>query len=87
MGYEYNHGSRIDSIPAGFLHVAQLVVKGEEVNMCDIVKTQLLENISRTKKSRSVVVKFESLLTHIFFYATKKFLGITFWNENECTMQ
>ena len=39
LGYKYNHGSRIDSIPVGFLHATYLVVRGEEVNMCDIVRT------------------------------------------------
>ena len=45
LGYKYNHGPIIDSIPTGFLHAGYLVVRGEEVNMCDIVKTQLLDNI------------------------------------------
>ena len=48
---KYNHGSRIDSIPIGFVHATYLDVRGEEVNMCDIVRTQLLDNISRIKKS------------------------------------
>ena len=77
----------MDSIPIGFLHAAYLAVKGEEVNMCDIIQTQLLDKISRIKKSRSAVFRFESLLTHIFFYATKKLPGITNWNESECAMQ
>ena len=87
LGYKYNHGSRIDSIPTGFLHATYLAVRGEGVNMCDIIRTQLLDNISRIKKSRSEIFRFESLLTHIFFYATKKFPGITNWNESECAMQ
>ena len=37
LGYKYNHGSRIDSIPIGFLHATYLAVRGEEVNMCDII--------------------------------------------------
>ena len=80
LGYKYNHGSRIDSIPIGFLHATYLVVRVEEANMCDIVK------ISRIKKSRSAIFRIESLLIHIFFYAIKKFPSITIWNENECTM-
>ena len=87
LGYKYIHGSRIDSISIGFLHASYLAVRGEEVNMCDIVRTQLLDNISRIKKSRNVVFRFESLITHIFFYAIKKFPAIIVWNENECTMQ
>ena len=33
LGYKYNHGSRIDSIPVGFLHATYLEVKGEDVNL------------------------------------------------------
>ena len=73
LGYKYNHVSRIDSIPIGFLHAIYLAIRSEEVNVCDIVRTQLLDNISQIKKSRSLVFIFESILTHIFFYAIKKF--------------
>ena len=83
LGYKYNHESRIDSIPIGFLHADFLVVRGEQVNMCGIVGTQLLDNLSRIKKSRSAIFRFESLLTNIFFYAMKKFPSITIWNENK----
>ena len=50
LGFKDNHGSRIESILVRFLHVAYLAVRGEEVNMCDIVRIQLLDNISRVKK-------------------------------------
>ena len=87
LGYKFNHGSRIDSVPVGFLHVAYLAVKDEEVNLCDISRTHLFDNISRIKKSRSTIFRFESLLTHIFFYKTKKFPRIINWDGSECTMQ
>ena len=45
-----------------------------------------MDNISRIKKSRSVVFRFKSLLTHIFFYSIKKFPSIKVWNENEYAM-
>lgn len=67
LGHKYNHGSKIDSIPTRLLHATCLAVRGEEVKMCDIIQTQLLDNISRIKKSRSATFRFESLLTHIFF--------------------
>ena len=37
LGYKFNHGSRIDSVPTRFFHVAYLVVKGKDVNLCDII--------------------------------------------------
>ena len=46
-----------------------------------------MDNISRIKKSRSAFFRFESLLTHIFFNATKNFINITNWDKSECVMQ
>ena len=37
LGYKFNHGSIIDSIPIGFIHIAYLAFNKEEVNLCDIV--------------------------------------------------
>ena len=39
LGYKFNHGSRIDIVPIGFLHAAYLAVKREDVNLCDIIWT------------------------------------------------
>ena len=87
LGYKLNHGSRVDSVLEGFIHTSYFVLRGKEVNLCDIVRTQLLDNISKIKKTKSMVFTLESLLMHIFFYATKIFLGISNWDGNECTMQ
>ena len=59
----------------------------EEVNLSDIVHTQLLDNISKMKASKRIVFKFRLLLTPIFFYMAKMFLSISHWEGNECTMQ
>ena len=41
LGYKFNHVSRIDSVRVRFLHATYLmVVKGEKVNLCDIIQTQ-----------------------------------------------
>ena len=38
LGYKFNHGSRIDSVLARFLHASYVMpVKGEKVNLCDII--------------------------------------------------
>lgn len=40
LGYKFNHGSRIDLVLVGFLHVAYVMaIKGEKVNLCDIICT------------------------------------------------
>ena len=88
LGYKFNHRSKIDLVPSRFLHVAYVIaMKGENINIYDIIWTQLLDNIVNLKKKKSTIFKFESLLTHIFFYVVKKFLGISSWDNGECTMQ
>ena len=76
LGYKFNNSSSVDSIPAGFIHTTYVAVHGEEVNLCEIVHTQLLENITKMKTTKRTVFRFGYLLMNIFFYAAKKFLGI-----------
>ena len=45
LGYKFNHGSRIDLVPARLLHATYMAIKGEEVNLCDIIRTNFLYNI------------------------------------------
>ena len=54
-----------------------MVVENKKLNMSKIVRLYLLDNIENIKRSKSTLFRFESLLTHLFFYATKKFLGMT----------
>ena len=38
LGYKFNHGSRIDSVPTRFLHATYVMaMKGEKVNLYDII--------------------------------------------------
>ena len=51
LGYKFNHGSRIDSVLARFLHAAYVMAtKGEKANLYDIIYTKLLDNIAKLKK-------------------------------------
>lgn len=50
-----------------------MTIERRKVNLCEIVKSQLLDNIVKLKKTKNEVFRFESLLTHLFFYETKKF--------------
>ena len=68
LGYKFNSSSRVESVPANFIHTAYVAVHGEEVNLCEIVRTQLLDNIAKVKASKRTIFKFGSLLTHIFLY-------------------
>ena len=87
FGYKFNSSSRVDSVLASFIHVAYVAVHGEEVNLCEIVRTHLLDNISKMKASKRTIFRFGSLLTHIFFYTVRRFPRVSHWDENECAMQ
>lgn len=88
LGYKLNHGSRINYVQSRFIHTTYvMVVKRRKVNLCDIVKVQLSDNIAKIKKTKSAVFICESLLTHLFFYTTKKFPGVVIWDSNECAMK
>lgn len=90
IGYKINHSSRLNSVPTRFLSVTYLMkTKKEKVNMYEIMRHQLLDNIEKLKKPRSVVLRFESLLIHLFFQVIRKFPSIPDgeWNNNnQCTM-
>lgn len=84
-----NYSSRVNSVPARFIRPTYLmIVKMEKVNMCEIVKQQLLDNIEKLKKTKNVVFVFDSLLTHLFFQLIISFLGMPDpeWDSNTCTM-
>ena len=56
LGYKFNHGSRVNSVPIGFLHAAYvMVVQGRKVNLCEIIRLQLLDNIAKLKKTKSTI--------------------------------
>ena len=40
LGYKFNHGSRVESVLARFIHVAYVMeIKGEKVSLYDIIQT------------------------------------------------
>ena len=39
------------------------------------------------KTTRRMIFRFGFLFMNIFFYATRKFLDISDWDTDECTMQ
>lgn len=74
LGYKFNHGSRVNSVPTRFLHGAYvMVLEGRKFNLCEIIKLQLLGDIAKLKKTKRIVFRFEFLLTHLFLYDTRIF--------------
>ena len=54
LGYKLNHGSRVNLVPIGFIHTTYvMVVERRKVNLCDIVRVHLLDNIVKIKKAKS----------------------------------
>ena len=44
-----------------------------EVNLCEIIRQQLVENLERTKKNKYETFRFGSLITYPFFHVMKRF--------------
>lgn len=87
LGYKLNHSSRVNLVLVGFMHVAYvMVIEIRKVNMCEIVRIYLLDNIAKIKKTKNVVFRFESLLTNILFCATNKFPKMKNWDNDDSTM-
>ena len=75
LWYKFNHRSRVNLVPTGFLHVAYVMaVQGRKLNLCEIIRLRLLDNIAKVKKTKSTVFRFESLLTHYFSMLQGNFL-------------
>ena len=39
LGYKFKSSSRVDSILVRFIHTTYVAINGEEVNLCEIVRT------------------------------------------------
>ena len=60
--YKMNYNSRLNFVHVGFIHVAYVMnVEKEKVNMCEIFKHQLIDNIDRIMKGKYTPFIFESI--------------------------
>lgn len=82
------HGSRVKFLVSRFLHTTYvMVIERRKVNLYDIFRVELFDNIAKIKKTKSALFRFESLLTHLLFYVTRKFLGVINCDISECAMK
>lgn len=83
--------SKEDELSAGFIYAAyKIVVDKEQVNLCEILIIQLIENLEKIKKIKNGVFRFESLFCHIFFYVLRRFpflSMIEIMDSNKCIME
>ena len=66
-----------------------MAIEKKKVNLCEIFKLRLLQNIEKINKSKSAIFRFVSLLIYLFYDATMQFLGMTryIWNRDECIIK
>lgn len=87
--YKMNYNSKVNLVPIGFIHVSYpITTKRQKVNMCEILKQKLSDNIEKLKKTKSTLFRLEGLLTHLFFKVIRKFPSMLdkIWDNNQCTM-
>ena len=74
-----------------FIYVAyKICIEKEQVNLIEILRMQLLENLENIKRTKNGVFRFKSLINHILFHLLKIFpylLVIEIMRSNRCTME
>lgn len=56
FGYKLNHSSRVNDVTVGFMPATYIMeFEKRMVNLCEIVRTQLLDNIAKFKKNKNAV--------------------------------
>lgn len=82
--------SREDDMATGMIHVAYLMcVDKIQVDMCEILRIQLFENLEKIKKTKNSQFRFSSLITYMFFDLIRRFpftIGDD-WNDGKTTME
>ena len=83
--------SKIDELSAGFIYAAyKMCVEKEKVNLSEILRMQLLENLEKIKRTKNGVLRFQSLINHIFFHVLKIFPYLSIidiMSSDRCTME
>lgn len=91
IAYSLCASSKIDELLAGYIYVAyKICVEKKQVNLSEILRMQLLENLEKIKRTKSVVFRFQSLINHILFHVLQIFpyLSVTeIKSSDRCTME
>lgn len=90
LAYQMNSSSREDEVSAGFINaVYKMCVDKVEVNLCEILKQQLFDNLERIKKNKYASFRFGSLITYLFFQILKRFSNMpqSKWKSDKCKME
>ena len=91
IAYSICESSKIDELSAKFIYVAyKICIEKEQVNLSEILRMQLLENIENIKRNKNGVFRFQSLIIHIFFHVLKIFPYLSIIEiirSDRCTME
>lgn len=83
--------SKTDELLADFIHAAyKICVEKEQVNLSEIMRIQLVENLEKIKKTKNSVFRFQSLINHVFFHVLKRFPFLSvakIMSTDKCTME
>lgn len=70
--------SKIAKLSAGFIYASyKICVEKEQVNISEILRVQLLENLEKIKRTKNYVFRFQSLVNHLFFHILRRFLFLS----------
>ena len=79
--------SREDDMAVGLVHAAYLMcVEKKKIDLCEILRIQLFENLDRIKKVKNTQFRFSSLITYIFFHIYRRFPFTTDWSDGKTTI-
>lgn len=91
ISYSVCASSKIDELLVGFICATyKICVEKKQVNLSEILRMQLLENLKKIKRKKSGVFRFQSFINHIFFHALKRFpylLVRYIMSSDKCTME
>lgn len=89
--YSICASSKIDELLVGFIYETyKICVEKEQVNLSEILRMQLLENLEKIKRTKNGVFTFQSLINHILFHVLKRFpylSVIDIMSSEICTME
>lgn len=85
IGHKIYFTNRENLVLATTIYIGyDMVVKGADYDLCELLQLQLLENIKQSKK-KNCAFKFGSLIICLLFYFMKRLLGKSedvFWNPS-----
>lgn len=73
LGYRFQHTRRVNSVSAAtILATIRLVRENGEFNLCEILRTQLIDNIRAIKHDKTKIFRFGSLIIYMYFHILGK---------------